>query len=633
MVSMESIFEKNIAAINKRNPNFLKKIDLDEISDDLFSVEGKRGALTLKARDSSGEYYLHSPYDPVREMNQLIDREFSSEEKIFKEARFFIVMGIGLGYCLDALLPRLKKGQKVILVEPRDSDFIFALKTRDFSEFIENDAISIVVQKDPGVAAAHVSHLICSTIQRSWKLLLHPVMMRRNFDFSKQFVLKLRGNLFGIMTGMNTEIGLSHLFASNVIENIPDIVRSPGVNSFINAWRDKPVIVIAAGPSLDKQIPLLKKYNDKILMISVGAAWRNLSSEGVQPHILAAVDPQDISQTAFNGLECKGNWLLADTATNRGVVGGFKGKKIFSNSYEKLEGFLTHVCEKKGVLGSGGSVAHITFNFALKMGANPIIMVGQDLAYTDNLTHTKGHVHRKVVTVDDEAFEVPGYYGGKLKTSIQMDTFRIYFEDLIKIHPESRVINATEGGAKIEGTEQMPLAEVMEKFAGDDVIDIENLWPSNHHFSQNTEQAIDYINEIIEKIKSAKVLANDILDSSERLKVALDETDSEKSSAAIDMEKFLLKDLYAQFREVDESAIWLIESFTASARYGVLRSMDERDDKLDVEEGDEEKEMDDAKSEGIKNIDLNSEFYRNIATACDAVVPALEKTIEKINNF
>ncbi|MCG5501469.1 motility associated factor glycosyltransferase family protein [Ectothiorhodospira lacustris] len=630
----EDIFDKNVAAFNARNPHFITRLNLGELPDDLFLVDGKKGKPTLKARDENGEYYLHSAYDPIREMNQVIDREVNQQEEN-KENRirikFFIVIGMGLGYCFDSILPRLEKNQKMILVQPSKKDFFMALKSRDFSEFISNEAVSIFVDERSSDAAYGVAQSVYSINAVNWKIILHPALFRRYFGFCKDFVLQLRGRLFSNRVLMNTEIGMGHLFSSNIIRNIPDISMSSGVNEFDGKWRGKPVIVISAGPSLDKQLPLLEKYRNKVLMVAVGSAWKSLSMAGIEPHIVAAVDPQDLSQKSFEGQVCKGNWLLADTATNRGVVKGFSGKKIFSSSYDAIDDLIELISERKGVLSGGGTVSHIAFNFAIRMGANPIILVGQDLAYTNNITHTQFHFLRDHEGLNEELVDVPGYYGGKVKTNVQMDVFRLTFEDIISVYPDIEFINATEGGARIEGAEQRSLQDVLESLSAEETIDPDDLWSCLNSNINHTQKALNVLLDWISHLNDAKDIAEDIVDTSKKLKMKWGGDDFSDDSCSIELERLNLQYLYDKFRELDPHIKWLIESFTGSSRYGVLQIIEEMDEEKlhqDQSEGENDIPVLDIDPDRFKALDLNIGFYQDTVQACKSVISVLDETVE-----
>jgi hypothetical protein len=122
---------------------------------------------------------------------------------------------------------------------------------------------------------------------------------------------------------------------------------------------------------------------------------------------------------------------------------------------------------KSKFLRTGGSVATSAFSLAEILGGNPIVLIGQDLALTDGRDHAEGYPHTynsqtlKVRT--DNGFDVGGYHGGRVRTERQLMYYKTWFEGRIKELPDRLIINATEGGARIEGALQIPFASVCQE--------------------------------------------------------------------------------------------------------------------------------------------------------------------------
>jgi hypothetical protein len=122
---------------------------------------------------------------------------------------------------------------------------------------------------------------------------------------------------------------------------------------------------------------------------------------------------------------------------------------------------------KVSLLSTGGSVATSAFALAERLEANPIVFIGQDLALTGGQDHAGGYINpydADLLTARVEAgFDVEGYYGGRLRTERQLLTYKTWFESRVKALPEKLIINATEGGARIEGALQLPFATVCQE--------------------------------------------------------------------------------------------------------------------------------------------------------------------------
>lgn len=225
--------------------------------------------------------------------------------------------------------------------------------------------------------------------------------------------------------------------------------------------RDIPVILVAAGPSLLKNIDQLKKATGKAFIFCVDAALGTMLKHGIVPDLVGSVD-------AVKDMECfsePGSYdipYLVTCNSRYELVSRLTGERIWGNDH----GCTRMILEKHGIESPRSSaqfgIAGGMFAMLMELGVKKIVMVGQDLAYSESHTsHIDGH---------DEGFDeskailVEGYYGKKVYSRTDWNTFRVWFEDVIRTLPTAcEVINATEGGAKIHGALQMPLQQVVEQ--------------------------------------------------------------------------------------------------------------------------------------------------------------------------
>ncbi|MHB9095479.1 MAG: motility associated factor glycosyltransferase family protein, partial [Eubacteriales bacterium] len=156
----------------------------------------------------------------------------------------------------------------------------------------------------------------------------------------------------------------------------------------------------------------------------------------------------------------------------------YKGPKLVGGCHENLLRWVEKTLnEPKGLYDLGPSVANVAFGLAKNFGCNPIILVGQDLAYTDNKSHAQGTAY-EYMTIEDyrgrDIIEVEGVDGHPVLTDRVMFAFLRKFEMTIAASRETHtVIDATEGGAKIPGTYIMPLSEAIKKYC-QPLIDADN---------------------------------------------------------------------------------------------------------------------------------------------------------------
>jgi hypothetical protein len=240
-----------------------------------------------------------------------------------------------------------------------------------------------------------------------------------------------------------------------------------GVNlsDFYGIFKDKPAVIVSSGPSLSKNINFLKQYEDRAIIVTGGRNLEAVFKENIKPHFACAVDPGKIMYKLMeNVINTDIPFILSDSinydvfeyrSNNNNIVWSASFPKTMQNLFGR----------KYVELPRGGSVAHICIASAVFMGCNPIVIVGQDSAFTDNKIHADVSSFKHLEKNDSEfiqnKFYVEDNYGGKILTDAKLNMYRIWIEDFISANPKTTFINCTEGGAKIHGAKFERLEDVL----------------------------------------------------------------------------------------------------------------------------------------------------------------------------
>ena len=513
------LFDKNMKALRTHHPEIAERLlAAEKNSEHAYILEvGKRGMPTIKCTDTQGDFYLCSPYDPASEAKRLVDEAIEG-----KDFNVFVNIGLTLGYVADAALKDQKKSISLVVVEPEIAAFELAMRSRDLTDLFGNKQIIWSIGDEIDTTVATVMSKLSLLTLRGWVPLISQSTYRLHKDFIELLFKKLSIEVTGQKLSKATALIASELFLKNSFENLPYALGAPGVMHFLNKWKDKPAVIVSAGPSLEKQLDLLREHQNNILLIAVGPAWKSLRAADIEPHLVVTVDPFDPNYTHFEGLDAKREWLVTDFACNTDIVRTFKGPMIFGHSTPEKETLFRAVYGEWGILLTGGSVANSAMSFALTIEASPIILVGQDLGYTGGISHATGHTGKHslaeaMAEKPEDFHEVPGYGDGPpVLTNSQMLTYRVWFERVITRLAKDRVINATEGGAKIEGSLEIPLREVLRLHATR-MIDTKDLWPAKYK-NQNPDRNkiiknLKVLGERIGKIQSLCIEARKIMES------------------------------------------------------------------------------------------------------------------------
>ena len=290
----------------------------------------------------------------------------------------------------------------------------------------------------------------------------------------------------------NTVDSIGPVLMEQGMRNIPMIAAHPSVASLRGVFKGKPAVIVSPGPSLSKNIQLLKELKGKAVLITGTHSLAAFKSAGVHPDLVLAVDVGNLT-THYEDYDMRGVEALILGNTTRRMHFEQPAKRILTLPANKnSDEWFYKAFDEEVDLHTGGSVACTALSLAELMGCSPILLVGQDLSFPGNKYYADECVHGSVEVVEtatgaylkaDEVLidgmqenedgnlcfaaevatvEVPGYHGGMVRTSKSLRGFLWWFENFIKHRSKLGPIwNCTEGGAQIKGAEQLELAQAL----------------------------------------------------------------------------------------------------------------------------------------------------------------------------
>ncbi|ELD3683848.1 motility associated factor glycosyltransferase family protein [Campylobacter jejuni] len=254
------------------------------------------------------------------------------------------------------------------------------------------------------------------------------------------------------------------------LQNIPSMLESIPFQRILSQRKNKfeNAIVVSAGPSLTKQLPLLKAYQDKAVIFCADGALSMLEKEGIIPDYVTNLDCRDLAMKFFQNKEnLKQSIIALECATHPNVVRSLKAENcmiILRNKalYQRFN------LNDFGYIDTGTHVSHFSYTLALALGFKNIIMIGQDLAFDEEgNSHSKGFDFGEKFSGEEniDKLKVTAYAGkGEVLTHITWNDYRIKLEYLFACNSkEAKFYNATEGGARINFTEELSFKECCEK--------------------------------------------------------------------------------------------------------------------------------------------------------------------------
>ncbi|MFQ5455542.1 MAG: 6-hydroxymethylpterin diphosphokinase MptE-like protein [Nitrospirota bacterium] len=469
----QDIYENNIAALERHNPELIELIESTIIEENRIKVlysENGDPRILYRTEDNK-EIYIHNAEDPTKCANQAIDLLGKMEKD-----GIVILFGFGLGYFAEEILKRFEKGHFLMIYEATPAIFKTALQMRDITDLLKSEKVKIVLGEDMDDFSVVHSHHHLIVNGKFW-IVQHQPSIKLNENAYNNFFKRLNEEKSLSDTGIATTIGRGKEFVNAFLMNVPSIIKKPGVSKLKDIFKGHPAIIVSAGPSLDKNLHLLKKAKGKAVIIAVDGAIPTLLSCNIFPDIVVAIDPvvdniadkfKDIPLLKDVPFVCLSQYTPEAVQMYPGPI--FLNSGCNNIAYQWLSGFW----EDKGYIECfGGSVAHLAFNTAEFIGAEIIAFAGQDLSYSGERVHTRGYSDRLDISVE-EAFEkglkdIPGsipvvdIFNEKVLTISQFLIFKTSFEKRIR-EIKIKVVNATEAGLPIEGAVNMRLIDFIDEY-------------------------------------------------------------------------------------------------------------------------------------------------------------------------
>lgn len=494
------MIDKSLNALDKKNPRLASIIRNTNLNGEylLTNTKNEHGYPSLVHAASGKNFYDNiDPYDVALK---------DIQKKQIKLGEFFIVLGLGLGYEVDIILANFPNA-RVVIIEADPKVLITNFSIRDYSKLINNENILFVGCEDLYSSYPLMFKFFSQNNNIVYLRAINFIEQPISFTLNKEFYLNSIKFLKELITNCIYDYGNapqdSLLGIQNVMRNIPIIIQNPGIKDLKDKFKNKPGIVVSAGPSLDKNIHLLKGLRDKAVICAADGAVKIMKHYDVdKPHFIASLERGEETAILFKDLseeDLNESYFAACPVIHPYTYDSCKAKNIIT--YRRFELFKWLDIEK-GILDVGPSAGNMAYSILEYLGCNPIILIGQDLAYKDDLTsHAKGFVTgENNITEQDkkELIRVEGNYQDEVITHPIYNMFKFSFEKSLKNY-KGKCINATEGGAKIHGAELDTFEDAINKYINKS-FDIDSMITKN--LSEiKYEQKLKEINSTIEKLE------------------------------------------------------------------------------------------------------------------------------------
>ncbi|EAH6227842.1 DUF115 domain-containing protein [Campylobacter upsaliensis] len=470
-------FDKNIKALKAVDVELSKK--LSKIKETKkFDLIFNKDPLDLNIIELKTREKIYQ--NPLKELEEKIT--FINENKALNPVLFFY--GIGNGFLYKALLQN--QIYKKIIVFEKELELIFlALNLSDFSEDLINNRLIFIQNKEMSTNPLRAFQLfqyhMPSLLYRSYFLEIHSTY----YEKQRKDILELNRINKNAIIDLSLRNGNDPQDATQginqFIQHLPKMLTHPTLHNLLDKRQNKAetAIIVATGPSLNKQLPLLKKYAKRASIFCLDASYAILAKENIKPDYVLSLERVEATSKFFdNDFKefDKDVLFILPTLTHPKTLTYIEKNHRDYILIPRLLPLAQELKFKEFGFLNGWSVAHMAYSIAWALEHKNIILIGQDLAFAkDGTTHSKDYP-RGLETAKREIgaimqTELKAYGGkGKVKSTKIWSIFKDFYEQLIYLSRNScKTYNATEGGARIEGAIEKPFKELCESLLTKDL--------------------------------------------------------------------------------------------------------------------------------------------------------------------
>lgn len=488
------ILDGNLKQIRRYNPDLADKIaNYTTLKNEISLCETKLKEPNLLYNSVP----MHSMENADKEAQEVFTNTTDNLNHVH------LIYGLGLGYLFKEFSDKAKGA--IILYEPDIEILRVTLEIVDFSKELTNERIFIVSD------FMMLEKIFYSIYSYGTKTKMHFLDYHRTYQANVLEELKneiTRLNSI-IANNVNFQKKNFYFFLNSTIDGMEEKIKIPPLQVLENKFKNIPAVIISAGPSLSKNLEILKKFQDKAVIFCVGTALKSVSENGIKPDFLNVIEMYDCS-TQIENQKTEDLNFISEAYTNKAFHKKFTYKnKFLTLSRENIVNiwFAQLLNTDDSVYKTRGTVSYNALHSAKMMGCNPIILIGQDLAYADNKVyadnspystlkiHTnpetnqpeiyiedyetyrqaffpKGHefslpdqkyvIGLKIKELNESLAFVKGQDGNPIATEQGYALFIEYFKDFARENKdEITLINSSIGGAYIEGFNHMPLEDAL----------------------------------------------------------------------------------------------------------------------------------------------------------------------------
>ncbi|MCC5824180.1 MAG: DUF115 domain-containing protein [Phycisphaerales bacterium] len=475
------VFERNLIALSARNRPLADRLRRTPGRTGLVLEHGQDGLVTATLDGRR----LSSPRRGADEARRLAE---SIEPT---ETAAACINGFALGHHVRAIHERMGTKSVVICFEPDLGLLRSVLERVDHSAWMAMGRCIIATDPDDAAGLSRSLQNFEGLLAIGVKIIDHPASTPRLGEASARFGRTMSEVVRSTRTHVVTTLVHAPVTLRNMLMNADHYAACAGITALKDACKGFPAVTVAAGPSLQKNLALLAEpgVRDRVVIIAAQTVLKPMLEAGIRPHFVTALDHHELSGRFYEGLTAenvRGVRLVVEPKANPAILESFPGEILCTQETVLDDLIGPELVREMGRVKPGATVAHLSYALARYIGCDPVIMIGQDLAFTDGQYYAAGAaIHRvwqgelnpertlemleweRVARMRANLRPVTDQQGRRIYTDEQMATYLAQFESDFQADTQAglTIIDATEGGAAKRHSTAMTLRDALDRFA------------------------------------------------------------------------------------------------------------------------------------------------------------------------
>lgn len=547
------VLQKNLNQISSYDKNLSNSILSTNLNPNIKITTTKKDEYNLIYNN----FLIHNDNGAIEEAKKIVQKI----DDIENTNSIRIVYGLGLGYLADEIAKKIKV--PIIIYEPNLDLLKFVLEIAQIDAIYQKN-VFICSKKDK------LKEYILKFSNSDTKMTItflssYKEMYEEDIKSVLDLIQKTQGNK---TANKNTLLSKAPSCILQNIKNLKYIIKNPLINQLKDVYKGKTALILSSGASLNENLDVIKNNQNKFVIFAINSNARMLIEQGIKPDFIVSIESNYIIKQ-YENIDLSSYYLINEAFSNNSIL-KLKSKNSFS--YISNTNFLNPWIKKSlnivDNLETLGTVSYSAFESAILMGFNKIILCGQDLAYKDGACYAKGSQFDDLECIYDKTNEkyiikakdydnfvkkhlvgnnldlakriasehleffnkniytVKSQDGKNIPTQSGYALFIQYFSDKAKKTKNIKLINASSGGAQIDGFENDRLDNIIKNLENIEKLDLSNYKPDFNleKFNLLTEKMIeglvelevinnsliDIINKSIKELKIKKIITNNI---------------------------------------------------------------------------------------------------------------------------